>query len=131
MYKILRLVPDYFSLFLSFPILYIPAWICNDTLNWENIPTVWSPRIRQLPKLGKRGKYYRVLINKDFENFRILHYQRSVRKLYSNRRSNILTSQLWYEVGRGGILRPINLNNNTEWESVPPSLSAFDTGYGK
>lgn len=35
----------------------------------------------------------------------------------------------WYEVGKGGILYPIYLNNNTEWDLIPPLLPSLDPWY--
>ena len=99
----------YLSLF-----LYTSIWVCNDTLKWRKIPTVQPPRIRKSPRLGKYGKHYRVLIKGDCEHFSVIHHTTIVHKLRPNRGGHI-TFQLWYEVGKGGILYPIHLNDNTEW----------------
>ena len=71
-----------------------------------------------------------MFIKGDCENFIVLRHKKSVRKLRPNRGEPI-TSQPWYEVGKGEILHPIHLNNNTEWESIPPSPPNFYPGYGQ
>ena len=71
-----------------------------------------------------------MFIKGDCENFIVLRHKKSVRKLRPNRGEPI-TSQPWYAVGKGEILHPIHLNNNTEWESIPPSPPNFYPGYGQ
>ena len=116
----------YLSLF-----VYASIWICNDTIRWRKIPTIRPPRICHSPKLGKRGKRYDVLIRPNLGNFRTLRHRRSVRKIRSLNKLAHTSNQLWYEVGKGGKLRPIRLNNNTEWESLPPLRPTFDRDYGQ
>ena len=116
----------YLSLF-----IYASIWICSDTIRWKQIPTVRLPRIRSSPKLGKRGKHHNVLIKTDLENFRVLSHRRSVHKLRSLAKVAHTSNQPWYEVGKGGVLRPIHLKNNTEWESLPQLPPNIDLDYGQ
>ena len=98
----------YLSIFVSTSI-----WVCKDSLTWKSIPSTHPQRTRYKPKLGKRGKYYR----------------RS-RKTNEHRDKPHVDTK-WYEVTKGGRVKPIHLTNRTGWESLHPPVPTLDPGYAQ
>ena len=131
MCKIRCLVSNCFSLLLFVFISIQQHMGMNDTLKWSQIPTVRPPRLQKSPRLGKRGKHYRVLIKGDYDDFRVINRKRSVRKLHHHHKPRHVNCQLWYEVGKEGKLHPIHVTNYTEWESIHPPPPTLDQSYGQ
>ena len=114
----------YLSIFLC-----TSTWVCKDSLTWKSIPSVLPPRTRTKPKLGKREKHYRVLLKANSDQVRIINCKRSNKA--NKHREKPHEDTKWYEVTKGGRLKPIHLTNHTGWESLHQPVPTLNLGYAQ